>query len=98
MLKVGEIQTVEYTKDGSSPSTRIIVPVNVPDNNIQALDVSDLTAEEQKQTELLVNEYNQYLSDKLSTVFSFEDWMEHTSQPAVPIKWRRFKSSGIKAV
>jgi len=99
VLKIGEVQAIEYTKDGGDQTTgRVIIPVNVPDSNIQALDVTDLNTEEQKQAADLVNEYNQYLNDKMSTVFSFEDWMEHTSQPAIPIKWRRFRSSGVKAV
>ena len=98
MLKVGAVQTIEYTKDSGEASTRVIIPVNVASDTVQALDVSDLTTEEQSQTEMLVNEYNQYISDKMSTLFSFEDWMEHTSQPAVPVKWRKFKSSGVKSV
>lgn len=91
-MKEGELVNIRYTKKDDT-TERTIIPLSVPNSNIKALDVSGLNEEDRAHLQQLVADYQQYCRDVLSTLFRFEDWVEHTQQQDVSDKvaWRTFK-------
>lgn len=89
-----ELTKVRYTRKGESESTnRVIIPTFVPLPNMKALDVTDLSPEEQQDMESLYQEYSEYYTAGAKTLFSFEDWLSHTQGEAAlseNLKWRTF--------
>lgn len=89
-----ELTRVRYTKkDASEVSDRVIIPTFVPLPNMKALDVTDLSPEEQRDMESLYQEYSEYYTTAAKTLFSFEDWLSHTQGEAAlteTLKWRTF--------
>lgn len=71
--------------DGS----RAIVPVNVP-IMVNAVDVTELNEEDTSAMILATHEYEEYLRSQV--VFSFADWLEHTSNPSLKrVKMREYR-------
>lgn len=108
MLKQGEIKHVQYTKAtnyGSSQqgevSDRYVIPTFVPHDNIKVLDVSGYSPEEQQRVQDLYQQYMEYYNRAISTLFSFEDWIEHTGTDGSGlfdrdlVRWRTFKLPNI---
>jgi len=74
-------------------TTRWIVPMAVPSSNIKAIDLTEYSASERDQAAKTIAEYAQYVQLQQQKIFSFEDWLEHTTnQKATNVKWRTFKS------
>jgi hypothetical protein len=92
-----EINTVTYIKEDGDTSTRVIIPTFIPAENIRALDVTQLSSEEQTKMADAYKEYQVYVKFHMSSMFSFGDWLSHTeSQTAVPA-WKSFKLSGLSS-
>lgn len=107
MLKQHEVAHVRYTKNKQvddvlsvgSVTDRTIIPTFVPPQNIKAIDVSDMCELEQEGVCALLKEYSEYYNTMAKTIFSFNDWLEHTHQiDHSDIKWRTFKLEGLKEV
>lgn len=79
---------------------RYIIPTFVPQPNIKALDVTDLTEEEREMLQTAYAEYAEYYKQAASTLFSFEDWLSHSrGDEAKPtLKWRTFKLENVKVL
>jgi hypothetical protein len=67
----------------------------VPKDSLRAIDVSDLTSEQQRAMAELVSGYKNYLAERMATVFKFEDWVAQTQNLEVQPKWRTFKLANI---
>lgn len=91
-LTEGKEVNIRYMKTGEL-TERTIIPTTVPISNIKALDVTHLTEEQRATLARQHMEYRDYVRSLLSTVFKFEDWLEHTNQldKNIEIKWRTFK-------
>ena len=94
-MKPYKLINIEYTKQLNENETettrRAIIPTFVPQQNIKAIDVTDLP--EDKQDELLeyLTEYNEYVKERQKQIFKFEDWLEHSKSVYIEPKWRTFK-------
>lgn len=104
MLKERDIQKIQYTKSNSDSGTmnrfevteRVIIPTFVPKPNIKAIDVTDLSDDKCQNVQQLLNEYNEYVREQTKKIFKFEDWVSHTKNEDVSVKWRTFKVENIK--
>jgi hypothetical protein len=93
-----QLTKVKYTKKDANGvpgdiTVRTIIPTFVPLPNMKALDVTDLSPEEQRDMESLYQEYSEYYTTAAKTLFSFEDWLSHTQGEAElsdGLKWRTF--------
>ena len=80
-------------------TTRVIIPVFVPSTkhrNVKAIDVTDLSQEEQKELERLIQSYDEYLKEQQKRLFSFEDFVSHTTGKDVSPRWRTFKPEQLQ--
>jgi hypothetical protein len=90
---------IEYDKqDGSIITERKIIPTNIPDDFISAIDVSSLN---DKDIDNLIKsrlEYDQYAELFKKNMFKYSEWLEHTNQTEIKnnIKYRRFKINQTK--
>ncbi len=85
-----------FPPEGSQEITeRVIIPVEVPHDNIKAIDVTSLPEKERAELVELVKGYKDYLVQQRKNTFSFEDYVEHTTGKSVSPKWRTFKKYGI---
>jgi hypothetical protein len=97
MLSEGILTPIVYTSESKGEtSTRTIVPMSVPKDNVRAIDVSELSEKDQQAMAELVVGYKEYLAGIFETTFKFEDWASHTKEIDVHPKWRTFKVSNIK--
>ena len=104
MLKIGEVHHVRYTKVQDvdsrtivgSTTERDIIPTFVPKANVKALDVTDLSTEDQSKIVGLLEGYRQYLDNLAARTFSFEDWVSHTTGEDISVKWRTFKFDNLE--
>lgn len=99
MLKTGTTQVVRYTKGNGETTERTIIPTYLPQpryQNVKALDVTDLDSEEREVLETAVREYNEYLEAQRQTLFTFEEFVDHTRQTTVRPKWRTFKPDQLE--
>ena len=92
-LKEGVVQQIVY---GDSDGKRDIIPTFVPDQNVKAIDVTDLSFDKKNDMEFLVQEYAEYVEQASKTIFNFEDWVELTKGKNISPKWRTFKLSNLK--
>ena len=98
-LSESKIANITYTKDNGESSDRVIIPTYVPNSAlVRAIDVTELSAADQVQMERLVAEYREYKDHILKTMFTFEDWVDHTYHQSVSPKWRSFKPGNIETV
>lgn len=106
MLKATELTHIRYEKATSLGSgskgevtERYVIPTFVPKPNIKALDVTELDDDQREQMQCLYAEYQQYYQQKLSTIFTFEDWISHTQDAGKDIqsqiKWRTFRTENV---
>ena len=101
MFETYEIAHIRYTsKDGSDVSDRVIIPTFIPTPSIKAIDVTEMSDEERVETQELLRDYAAYFETAVKRVFSFEDWISHTtglSEGATPeVKWRTFLTDNIE--
>lgn len=69
---------------------RVIIPTEVP-GNIKAIDVTELSDDEQQEMSELYEEYLKYFNNHIKRAYSFENWASHTKQINISPKWRTFK-------
>jgi hypothetical protein len=65
-MKIDEAHVVriQYLSESKNETTtRTIIPTSVPKDIVRAIDVSDLSTEDQQKTELLVQDYKRYIAD-----------------------------------
>ena len=91
-----QITSIIYEKDNGETSTRVILPVSVPSTNIRAIDVSDVPETERENLADLLQKYRTYKDNIIKNMFTFEDWVEHTTNTPITPKWRTFKISGLR--
>jgi hypothetical protein len=97
IINEAELTSIVYTSESKKETTtRVIVPVTVPKDSIRAIDVSNLTDEEQQSMVKLVAEYKSYLDIAIASTYKFEDWAEHTKGVVIHPNWRTFKVSNIQ--
>lgn len=99
MFKAHEIAHIKYKDEDKE---RVIIPTFVPSPSIKAIDVTDLSEEERTDLQGLLREYAEYFESRSRQLFSFEDWISHTtglSESAIPeVKWRTFLLDRTKKI
>lgn len=104
-IKPHTLAHIQYEKatniggDKGELTERCVIPTFIPDPNMKALDVTNLSEEDRQHVESLYQEYTEYYTQMLSTLFSFEDWVSHTrGEEEIPaeLKWRTFKLDNVK--
>lgn len=104
-MQVNKPTKIRYTRttnfgEGSEGDVteRVIIPTRVPSRFVKALDVTKFTEEAREDLSKLLQEYTEYYTKQMQTIFSFEDWLEHTRGEGArvdPLIWRTFVSSEI---
>ena len=106
-MKSKELQHIRYTKATNIGSgtegevtERYIIPTFVPQPNIKAIDVTDLSDEERETLLSLYSEYAEYCERIASTIFTFENWLSHTrgEENNTPITWRTFRTDNVEVI
>lgn len=102
-MKQNQILHIEYTRatnlgggEEGDVTERYIIPTFIPQENIKALDVTDLTEPERAKVQTLWEQYQEYYRAAAATLFDFETWVEHTTTETVTTKWRTFKKENTK--
>ena len=96
-LEVGHAVAIEYEKKNCDIVERFIVPVAIPKEYIRAIDVSGDDYDEVAVAEMehYVTEYAQYVKDHMSSMFTFEDFVDHTFNESIEVQWKTFNIYGI---
>ena len=96
--------TIEYIDSKGKESTREILTLTEVPKNLNALDLSTLT-ETEKQTLIdYQNSYNEYVTQYLANMASFDNWLSMTTneQTLEEVKklthFKKFTVSNIKSV
>lgn len=95
-MKKHEIVSVEYLDKKNEKSTRTIIPYMIPEENIKAIDVSDLPEKEREELLEFITEYGEYLKTYENQRFSLEDFISHSKGKEIKPKWRSFNKDRIK--
>lgn len=106
-MKENQVTNVRYTRSTNYGRTdeaqgevteRCIIPTYIPKTNVKALDVSDLSKEDRQWLQQLFEQYKQYYQDAVKSLFTFEDWVEHTQNVDVTnkVKWRTFNQNNLE--
>lgn len=99
--KLAHIKYEKLTKDDSvgEITERHIIPTFIPQPNIRALDVTDLSDDERSYLEDAYSEYSDYVAAQMKTISTFENWLELSKQDTettAKIKWRTFRTSNVE--
>jgi len=87
---------ISYKKDSTNTvETKFILPTRIPGAHITAIDVGHLTEDEVVQLTQLQREYKEYVSNFMSTMYKFEDWVEQTTGVRPELKWRTYKVENV---
>lgn len=105
-MKATELTHIQYEKATNIGGTkgeiteRYVIPTFVPNPNIKAIDVTDLSDKEREDLRLAFVEYTEYYKQMVSTLFTFEDWLQQTKGcDSLPdIKWRTFNIDNVKVL
>jgi hypothetical protein len=101
MITSHKVSTIRYTKDTGETTARTIIPTFVPHQNIKAVDVTDLSADDTERMEVLVREYYEdYLEARKATTFTLEDWLHATGEldMSSKVKYRTFKMKNVEEI
>lgn len=96
-MVVNQLTKIRYVKDPDGKAegtTRYIIPTYLPNSNVRAVDVTDLSVSDREKMVELLDEYKSYVKDRKKTIFSFEVWAEHCGHSITP-KWRNFASDQL---
>ena len=97
-LTTGSAHHVEYTDTHGNTSTRWVIPVRVPESIVTCIDVDELDEDQVAELEQLVSEYTEYRTNLAKQMFTFEDFVSHTTNQTPLLKWRSFVPSRLKEV
>ncbi len=104
-LTLNHLAHVRYTKTTDlggrkgEVTDRVILPTYIPGDSVKALDVSTLTESEALKLQEYHEEYAEYVQNKMSTIFNFEDWLSHTKGKDISdLKYRTFKVDSIEVI
>lgn len=89
---------IEYVKDSGDRSLRTIISTTEFPRNLRAADITELNEDEKSEMVSLFKEYDEYVHQHMSKMFSFNDWAEHTTGHPVEVKWRTFKQANTVVV
>lgn len=102
-MKHKTIEHIKYTRSTDiggakgEQTERFVIPTYIPTPNIKAIDVTELNESQRAEALQLWEEYQEYYTNQLQTLFDFSDWMDHTSKnPDFGVKWRTFKPDNIE--
>lgn len=92
-------EEVTYTKPSTGEITdRVIIPVTQAQPNVKAIDVTDMDSSERTEMVELFNEYQEYVDACIKQIFSFEDFISHTTGEEKEVKWRTFRSDHLEII
>jgi len=92
-------EEVTYTKPSTGEITdRVIIPVTQAQPNVKAIDVTDMDSSERAEMVELFNEYQEYVDACIKQIFSFEDFISHTTGEEKEVKWRTFRSDHLEII
>lgn len=103
-LKLNHLSHIRYTRTTDlggvkgEKTDRVVIPTYIPGDAVKALDVSHLKEQEAFEIQRLHDDYVSYVEGKMKTIFSFEDWIDHTQTKTVDLKYRTFKSENLEVV
>lgn len=98
-MKHNELTHVRYTKRSGDVSERYIIPTFIPQQNIKAIDVTELGEQEREQVVKFLEQYANYYQQAINKVFSFEDWVSHTQNvEGLNVKWRTFNIDRLEPI
>lgn len=94
-MKECNLYEIDYVDSKNQTSNRKILTSSVPSVNITAIDVSELTEEEQNEMQGFLKEYKEYVKLHNKNMFNFEDWVSHSKGKEIKPKWKNFTQSRI---
>lgn len=100
VLEHNQPTRIKYVDSKGSQTTRTILPLDIPIQNVRALDVSDMPDNKIQQLVKLRAEYSEYVKIHMSTITKFEDWVELTCGivlDSTDLKYRTFKLANMSA-
>ena len=90
-------EEVTYTKPSTGEITdRVIIPVSPVQPNVKAIDVTDMTQDERAGMVDLFDGYQEYVDNCIKQIFSFENYISHTTGEDVDVKWRTFRGDHLE--
>lgn len=98
-LVPNKLFVVQYdNKRKDEVTIRTIIPTFVPHQTVSALDISELTPDEQTETVALFSEYSEYHKQAHAAIFNFQTWVEHTKNKTIDVKFRNFQIENLKVI
>jgi len=98
MLTKGSLNSFEYIKENAETVNRVILTTHVPqprETLVRGIDVTDYSETERDELKELWAEYQAYLKRQHEATFKFEDFISHTTNEEVKLKWRSFHPESI---
>lgn len=98
--KVLQPSNIEYEKKNGECTQRTILPLNIPNPNILAFDVSGVDDAQVSELKTEYERYEMYKAAFLKTMFNFEGWLDHVQSEIDPsiLKYRSFDPNKISPV
>lgn len=99
-MQEAKVYNVKYASKAGETSERTIIPTYVPKqtSNVKALDVSALTQGQRAELLELVGSYQQYKDQYIKTMFTLENFIEHTTGKPAELKFRTFIQENLEVV
>ncbi len=95
-LEEGGRYFVRYISLEGETTERTILPVEIPTKNVKAVDISDFHVEDQGEIQNLYRQYQEYRETFTKRMFSFQDWVEHSTGVVMDLKYRTFVPENLE--
>jgi hypothetical protein len=92
------ITCISYCNTKGEKSTRDILPLYAPNENIKGIDVTSLDQQDRDSIVECRKQYKEYVNNHMATMFSFDDWAEHSGIKLPKIDYRTFNINRLKVV
>ena len=98
-MKPGVTTTIQYQKKDGTHTERNVIAVDVPADQIKAIDVTSYNGDACEELEALIAKYKEYKQKRAEKILTFEAWLDAKDVQFVnkigELKWRTFKLDGI---
>lgn len=95
MLKTRQVNSIVYTNKNGDTKQKDVLIFEEPRKDVLTIEVSNLPGDEVDKMIALMEGYKEYLELMKSKQFTFEDFIEHTTNEKKAITWKRLQLERI---
>lgn len=95
MLKSKQVNSIVYTNNKGETKQKDVLVFNEPQKDILAVEVTNMPHSEVIEMINLMEGYKEYLELMKSKQFTFEDFIEHTTNEQKAVAWKKLQLERI---